>query len=72
MDFQTIKSTLVGSEKQLIELRNQANSEDANATTRFDLRNLIESRVNAFIELLNSFSTEQYLEVCDAMREARA
>jgi hypothetical protein len=72
MDFQTIKSTLVGSEKQLIELRNQANSEDGNASTRFDLRNLIESRVNAFIELLNSFSTEQYLEVCDAMRRARA
>jgi hypothetical protein len=72
MDFQTIKSTLISTERQVIDLRERANSEDGNASTRFDLRNLIESRVNAFIELLNSFSTEQYLEVCDAMRRARA
>jgi hypothetical protein len=72
MKFEEIKNLLTSTERQVIDLRNEASSEDANATTRFELKALIERRVNAFVELINNFSTEQYLEVCDALREARA
>ncbi len=72
MELEQIKSTLVSTEKQVIDLRNKANSEDANDSTRFELKNLIDRRVEAFVRLVNDFSMEQYREVCSAMGKARA
>ena len=71
MDFQTIKNTLVSTELLVIDLRAKANSEDASENARVAFRSLIDTRVEAFVRLINDFSTKECLEVCSAMTAAR-
>jgi hypothetical protein len=69
MTFDEIKEALTSTEKKVMELRKAA--DEASEGSKLEFKNLIDKRVDAFVEAL-ALPSEQYREIVQSMREARA